>query len=351
MIKFFRNIRRRLLRENRFTRYLLYAIGEIILVVIGILIALQINNWNEKRKNTLAFEKLITSFKKELRSNIAEANQNISRNYRLDSMVQLIVSKEIDSAVLKNNDFRRGFIGFPTTTIRFADENLNLLLNQKEDFNTEYEPLIDDLILLKDFIESQKIWENLVLDRVSANRRSNSDNLEWLNKNDSLSVNQGIDYILSNPIYRNRLLDYSHLQFQENAMDVNWVRLTSIRLLRQIENLEPAKLNTENPGEFIESLGLKPLESYNCRDSIAPLPYKRSFRMASAIYNYSKDSISLAVINEEDEKTDRSWIFPAKQISFLSGMPEGTILLLEKDGECIQKYQIRRNSILLFNER
>ena len=50
MIKFFRNIRRRLLRENRFTRYLIYAIGEIILVVIGILIALQINNWNEERK-------------------------------------------------------------------------------------------------------------------------------------------------------------------------------------------------------------------------------------------------------------------------------------------------------------
>ena len=50
MIKFFRNIRRRLLRENRFTKYLLYAVGEIILVVIGILIALQINNWNENRK-------------------------------------------------------------------------------------------------------------------------------------------------------------------------------------------------------------------------------------------------------------------------------------------------------------
>ncbi|MCP9198592.1 DUF6090 family protein [Gramella sp. GC03-9] len=51
MIKLFRNIRRRLLRENRFTRYLLYAIGEIILVVIGILIALQINEWNNYKHN------------------------------------------------------------------------------------------------------------------------------------------------------------------------------------------------------------------------------------------------------------------------------------------------------------
>jgi len=50
MIKFFRRIRQKLLRENQFSKYLLYAIGEILLVVIGILIALQINNWNEKIK-------------------------------------------------------------------------------------------------------------------------------------------------------------------------------------------------------------------------------------------------------------------------------------------------------------
>ncbi len=50
MIKFFRRIRQRLLIENRASKYLLYALGEIILVVIGILIALQINNWNEAQK-------------------------------------------------------------------------------------------------------------------------------------------------------------------------------------------------------------------------------------------------------------------------------------------------------------
>ncbi|WP_299159430.1 DUF6090 family protein [uncultured Eudoraea sp.] len=50
MIKFFRKIRQKMLTENKFSKYLLYAIGEIVLVVIGILIALQINNWNEKRK-------------------------------------------------------------------------------------------------------------------------------------------------------------------------------------------------------------------------------------------------------------------------------------------------------------
>ena len=50
MIKFFRKIRQKLLTENKFSKYLLYAFGEIILVIIGILIALSINNWNEEKK-------------------------------------------------------------------------------------------------------------------------------------------------------------------------------------------------------------------------------------------------------------------------------------------------------------
>ena len=50
MITFFRKIRQNMIKANSFSKYMLYALGEIILVVIGILIALQINNWNEKRK-------------------------------------------------------------------------------------------------------------------------------------------------------------------------------------------------------------------------------------------------------------------------------------------------------------
>ena len=53
MIKFFRKIRHRLIADKSFGKYLLYAIGEIILVVIGILIALQLNNWNAHKKQII----------------------------------------------------------------------------------------------------------------------------------------------------------------------------------------------------------------------------------------------------------------------------------------------------------
>lgn len=67
MIKFFRRIRQKLLAENKFRKYLVYAIGEIILVVIGILIALSINNWNnhriEKKKEAHYIENINKEFK------------------------------------------------------------------------------------------------------------------------------------------------------------------------------------------------------------------------------------------------------------------------------------------------
>ncbi len=62
MITFFRKMRQYLLPEGKTGRYLKYAVGEIILVVIGILIALQINNWNENRKVRIAQKGLLENF-------------------------------------------------------------------------------------------------------------------------------------------------------------------------------------------------------------------------------------------------------------------------------------------------
>ena len=69
MMKFFNHIRRKLAAENKVMAYLRYAIGEILLVVIGILIALQINNWNEGRKNAAIEEEIISNLHEEFLRN------------------------------------------------------------------------------------------------------------------------------------------------------------------------------------------------------------------------------------------------------------------------------------------
>ncbi len=78
MIKFFRKIRQQLLQENRFSKYLLYAIGEIVLVVIGILIALQINNWNENRKTLTKEQSYIIRLLSENKEDLNSFNTIIS---------------------------------------------------------------------------------------------------------------------------------------------------------------------------------------------------------------------------------------------------------------------------------
>jgi hypothetical protein len=80
MIKFFRKIRYDLMEKNKAGKYLKYAIGEIILVVIGIIIALQINNWNENRKDSIQ-EKVV------LRSLLE--NLNLAKNQS-----ELLISEE-----------------------------------------------------------------------------------------------------------------------------------------------------------------------------------------------------------------------------------------------------------------
>lgn len=90
MIKFFRKIRQKLLSENKFSKYILYAIGEIILVVIGILIALQINNWNENLKNKKEEISVLKELLSDSKTNLLSLEEDIFLNQRAINSNMLI---------------------------------------------------------------------------------------------------------------------------------------------------------------------------------------------------------------------------------------------------------------------
>lgn len=91
MIKFFRRIRQKLLSENKFSKYLIYAIGEIILVVIGILIALQINNWNAAQKRNNEEQKLLLELHSNLNQDIEDHEVNIQFNREIALSADYII--------------------------------------------------------------------------------------------------------------------------------------------------------------------------------------------------------------------------------------------------------------------
>lgn len=117
MIKFFRNIRRVKLTENRFGKYMLYAIGEIILVVIGILIALQINNWNDNRKTDVEEDRYLSSLKSDLERDIMVQDSIAkilkSKIENLKGLEAELKSLPEDNAYPQAMDYYAKSIGFP----------------------------------------------------------------------------------------------------------------------------------------------------------------------------------------------------------------------------------------------
>ncbi|WP_411767853.1 DUF6090 family protein [Winogradskyella sp. A3E31] len=94
MIKFFRKIRQNLLSEGKTGKYFKYAIGEIILVVIGILIALSINNWNENRKSKRVADEIYRNLQNSLVQDSTEVQRIIkSHNKSLEVQKALILNE------------------------------------------------------------------------------------------------------------------------------------------------------------------------------------------------------------------------------------------------------------------
>lgn len=112
MINFFRKIRQKLLSENQFSKYLIYAIGEIILVVIGILIALQINNWNESRKNRYKENELKMALLSDYKETKIRLQETIKRQQQvIDYSRQLIISYDTKQ-LINLKDSLPQFTGF-----------------------------------------------------------------------------------------------------------------------------------------------------------------------------------------------------------------------------------------------
>ena len=120
MIKFFRRIRRQLLAENKFSKYFFYAVGEIVLVVIGILIALQINNWNQNRLNRIEEKNYYSNIKRQLDEDkngiISSVDYNNSFLEQYEYALRIIEKKDRSAAdslatitlnLMKTSDFHR----------------------------------------------------------------------------------------------------------------------------------------------------------------------------------------------------------------------------------------------------
>jgi len=175
MIKFFRKTRQQLAYDNNVSKYLRYALGEIVLVVIGILVALGINNWNENRKNKHAERIVLNNIFKNLGIDSIQFNYYEKQYEQIDNLhIELykfgIKNENIDSisepALIRRtlyfkqligSDFKENIYNINNTKIKEAITSYTSSINDMENvYWIELAPLINER--LKPYLAQEELY-------------------------------------------------------------------------------------------------------------------------------------------------------------------------------------------------
>lgn len=243
MISFLRRIRQRLLSENKFSKYLLYAIGEIVLVVIGILIALQINNWNHSRVEKQIESRLLSELYDNLEFNENALNSDIAQEFKsIGSVKQVLKILDNRLAYHDSMDYHFGRAQYSPdivlmTTAFSSIESRGFDIISSDSlrnsiialFDNDYKFLISQTVRLED-----QFWPNAVLPLYHKHFRLNS--MEGNPFNDSLgSKPTDYDALLDDQQYYNMIKHRGAFRYQGAALKEDALRATT-GLKNQIRN-------------------------------------------------------------------------------------------------------------------
>ncbi len=259
---------------------------EVIVITIGILGAFILNNWNENRKLSIDIENLFSSFENELEANIKTSSSLISYGYGLDSTLTLYLNNEITR---KNFwDLSRA-LTFSVSMRKFNHDNLDALIAFEKQLSKKYIALIPVLKELKTRIESQRQWEQTVLDLQMLRTKELVDELPFYNWDDSVSREKIINYVLTNPSYKNKILHYYGYQLDENVWDATLIRTSSVALLWKIKSMRAEGPISIEP--FLKDFGLKPFQKLECGEQSFEAKEEIDFRRHYIIYNNTNNTV------------------------------------------------------------
>ncbi len=204
MIKFFRKIRYDLMEKNKTGKYFKYAIGEIILVVIGILIALQINNWNEERKERSDTIALLQNTQISVKEDIAQLRfqiallEKLSKNTYL--ALKVIENEETlnakDQMILDSALINLGRMGVNASNLSMLEE-----LSFNKFLSLHHNSLVVELNQIIDRIEETKNLQGYFQEAILDRERMNNLNVLRFSSD-------------RHPIYKYQVLKDDHMIFE-----------------------------------------------------------------------------------------------------------------------------------------
>ena len=214
MLFLLRNIRRKLLTNNKVTTYLLYAVGEIILVMIGILLAVQIDEWNEGIQTEKRIENILKEIQVDLSTDIEFAIEVLAWYNRKDSLIRLALAGELSYDDYKNDHSRNSirYLTFGADHFKIHDNGYKKLMAHSDNLDVKYQnllSLLNEMYVYQKY-EVDKFDERMdvLTDEFYDNASRNIPNFHSIRLpevDDEL-----INYFLHDPYYKNELLNYQN---------------------------------------------------------------------------------------------------------------------------------------------
>jgi hypothetical protein len=338
------------MEKNKTGKYFKYAIGEIILVVIGILIALSLNNWNERRKQDSDFDKLIDALENEIIDNINEANYEISWAREVQAY---------GTEVLTNKISRQEFIENPNLSslielnrLDINSDDVSSLVSRPEAFPENYKVLIPHLknyLKIKDRYNKTEIENVVPINRFSDYliktqpwfASSNSQQIL-----DSIALNKQIDFYLEDPVYKNYLATYID-GYKYSVREMIGVRSACLVILAEIKRIRE-DLGPDEIKILFGEYNMTPYLQKTCDDSqVSGIDFNEP-ETYLPLYNASNQTRSIQWIGDVDGvekielKPGELTINPASK-----RMQENVLIDILLNEECIMKYQAKVNGYLL----
>jgi hypothetical protein len=204
MIKFFRKIRQNMIKENKISKYMLYAIGEIILVVIGILIALSINNWNTNKAIEKGAYNQLLEVQKETLNNILSFDKGGSFYLEKMRVIRRVFSDTLVMEDYQENRMLSNVIpSYPY--IETQNEAFNKLAQNADNLPDQYKPLISELKNFYNISGFETAFKELMDIRLQ-NFELTKDFNESMYRNE---LDAYYDFLLTSKDYKNQLADFS----------------------------------------------------------------------------------------------------------------------------------------------
>jgi len=241
MIKFFRKLRLKTIREHKVTRYFLYGIGEILLVTIGILIAVKINNINENRKQVEELQTIYTSIENDLNRDTIRLTEMNRNSDLIDSLTKIVFAGNVPSVdTINENNFSECYScnSLFSSYDKFTANTAGLAA--LKEFENKSSAIQDSMTFkVLEFysgrVELLNDLQSKVGDLALENLRS-LEKYEWYSDFASGKFNkEAVKYFLTNSEYKNKLTTFYLLNTQNIGSYLKEYKMDARILLEEME--------------------------------------------------------------------------------------------------------------------